>query len=296
MTGLHVPILTRAYNVRLDAARKTPATASPASTQPASAVFDGNVLVYDTEETKDVEQRLLFGTYRLHRVRNLIEEGVFYADDLPHAQKAHIHRWASARGVACCSQRDFYWEHVRNIAQDGGLLAALNAPFDIASIMPVARPAGRRKQRGRFLGGWTFNTTWKGRDGSVKYLRRPIVAKRLNAHAAIFDLGPHGRVLDPRTLYWALTNQGGSLETIARALKTPHQKTVLETYGEVTDEALDYARNDTLVTAECLWILADEFERHPIPLHPADAISPAAIIKAYYRAAGITPLRDRFSE
>jgi hypothetical protein len=45
-----------------------------------------------------------------------------------------------------------------------------------------------------------------------------------------------------------------------------------------------------------LWLLAAEFERHPIALHPADAISPAAIIKAYYRAAGITPLRDRFTK
>lgn len=97
-----------------------------------------------------------------------------------------------------------------------------------------------------------------------------------------------------RALYWALTNQGGSLKTVSDALKTNHRKTELETYGEITDEALDYARNDTTVSAECLWILAEEFERHPIPLHPADAISPAAIIKSYYRAAGITPLRDRF--
>lgn len=30
-------------------------------------------------------------------------------------------------------------------------------------------------------------------------------------------------------------------------------------------------------------------------MHPADAISPAAIIKGYYRSAGVTPLRDRFT-
>lgn len=292
MTGLHVPILTRAYNVRPRASKKTMATAAP--TQHAAAIFDENVLVYDTEETNDVEQRLLFGTYGLFRERNLVEEGVFYADDLPPAKKAHTRRWAASREIVSCSQRDFYWEHVHHIRRDGGLLVAYNAPFDISAIMPLARPAGKRKEKGRFLGGWTFNTTWKGRGGSDQRLRRPLVVKRLNAHAAIFDIGPHGRALDVRALYWALTNQGGSLKTVADALKTRHRKTELDTYGEVTDEALDYARNDTCVTAECLWILAAEFERHPIPLHPADAVSPAAIIKAYYRAAGITPLRDRF--
>jgi DNA-binding phage protein len=291
VTSLHVPILTRAYNERLELKKRS--SGSRPATERASEIFDRNVLVYDTEETADVEQKLLYGTYLLHRERSIIEEGVFYADDLSRAKKGRIRRWAESRGVVCCSQRDFYWEHVHHIRRDGGLLAAFNTPFDTAAIMPLWRAAGARKEKGRFLGGWTFNTSWKGRDGSDQRLRHPLVVKRLNAHAAIFDIGPQGRALDVRALYWALTNQGGSLKTISDALKTPHRKTELETYGEITDEALDYARNDTIVTAECLWILAGEFERHPIPLHPADAISPAAIIKSYYRAAGITPLRDR---
>ena len=290
MTGLHVPILTRAYNERLEPKKKS----TGSSTHDASEIFNGNVLVFDTEETADVEQKLLYGTYLLHRERNVIEEGIFYAEDLPRAKKVHIRRWADNRGVVCCSRRDFYWEHVHHIRRDGGLLAAFNTPFDTAAVMPMWRAAGARKEKGRFLGGWTLNTSWKGRDGSEQRLRHPLVVKRLNAHAAIFDIGPEGRAVDVRALYWVLTNQGGSLKIISDALKTRHRKTELEAYGEVTDEALDYARNDTIVTAECLWILADEFERHPIPLHPADAISPAAIIKSYYRAAGITPLRDRF--
>lgn len=295
MNGLRVPILTRAYNERASSPSKARSVRERPSRKAAVSPFDENVLVFDTETTADVEQRLLFGTYRLYRERALVEEGVFYADDLTRADRARIRRWAIARGVACCSQRSFYWEHVLHIGQDGGLLVALNAPFDLATIMPIARPAGKRKQKGRFLGGFTLNTEWTGRDGSPKRLKHPLSVKRLNAHSSIFDIGPSGRALDVRTLYWALTNQSGSLATIADALETEHRKTSLEAYGAISDEALDYARNDTLVTAECLWKLAQEYERHPIALHPADAVSPAAIAKAYYVAMGISPLRDRFA-
>ncbi len=301
MNGLRVPILTRAYNERPSSSEAQPAirAAGPAGKraprEAAVSPFDENVLVFDTETTADVEQCLLFGTFRLYRDRALVEEGVFYADDLDRADKERIRDWAVARGVAYCSQRSFYWNHVRHIGQDGGLLVALNAPFDLATIMPLARPAAKRKQKGRFLGGFTLNTEWNGGDGPPKRLKHPLSVKRLNAHSSIFDIGLSGRVLDVRTLYWALTNRSGSLATIADALETEHRKTTLDAYGTISDEALDYARNDTLVTAECLWKLAQEYERHPIALHPADALSPATIAKAYYSAMGISPLRDRFA-
>jgi hypothetical protein len=291
--ALRVPILTRAYNAQPSKNARASGEDGPLSKT--VSPFDENVLVFDTETTADVEQRLLFGTYRLYRERALVEEGVFYADDLSRAKKKLIRRWATDHGVESCSQSSFFWDHVRQISKDGGLLVAFNAPFDLATIMPITRPAKKRKQKGRFLGGYALNIEWKGRDGSLKHLPHPLAVKRLNAHAAIFDIGTTGRMLDVRTLYWALTNQGGSLETVADALKTEHRKTSLDTYGEVTNEALDYARNDTIVTAECLWKLAEEYERHPVRLHPADALSPAAIAKAYYRAAGISPLRDRFA-
>jgi hypothetical protein len=295
VNGLRTPILTRAYNERLQSSKKAVAghklTPQGTSTSP----FDENVLCFDTETTADVEQRLLFGAYRLFRSRTLIEDGVFFADDLTRVDKKRIRSWATARGVECCSQRSFYWDHVRHIGKDGGLLVALNAPFDLASFMPITGEAKKRKQKGRFLGGYQLNIEWKGGDGTDKRLKHPLAVKRLNAHASIFDIGPSGRVLDVRTLYWALTNQGGSLETIANALKTEHRKTTVDAFGMISDDSLDYAHNDTVVTAECLWKLAEEYERHPIPLHPADALSPAAIAKSYYKAAGISPLRDRFA-
>jgi DNA-binding phage protein len=295
MNALHVPILTRAYNERLPSPKEARATRGHAPREASVSPFDENVLCFDCETTADVEQRLLFGTYRLYRERALVEEGVFFADDLSRRDKERIRSWAIVRGIEYCSQRSFYWEHVRHIGPDGGLLVALNASFDLATIMPLAKPAGKRRQNGRYLGGYALNIEWKGRDGSRKQLPHPLSVKRLNAHSAIIDIGTSGRVLDVRALYWALTNQGGSLKTIADSLETEHRKTSLDAYGGISDEALDYARNDTIVTSECLWKLAEEYERHPITLHPADAVSPAAIAKAYYTAGGISSLRDRFA-
>lgn len=300
MNALRVPILVRAYNERLPSPKEARTPRKHAQRDALVSPFDENALCLDTEttagiETAGVEQNLLFGTYRLYRNRALVEEGVFFADDLDRVDKERIRDWAIARGIEYCSQRSFFWNHVRHIGQDGGLLVAMNAPFDLATIMPIARPTGKRRQEGRYLGGWTLNIEWKGRDGLRKRLPHPLSVKRLNAHSSIFDIGPSGRVLDIRTLYWALTNRGGPLKDIADELETEHRKTSIEVYGGVSPEALDYARNDVLVTAECLWKLAEEYERHPIDLHPADAISPATIAKAYYTASAISPLRDRFS-
>ena len=91
MNGLRVPILTRAYNERPSSSEAQPAirAAGPAGKraprEAAVSPFDENVLVFDTETTADVEQCLLFGTFRLYRDRALVEEGVFYADDLDRA-------------------------------------------------------------------------------------------------------------------------------------------------------------------------------------------------------------------
>lgn len=295
MERLRVPILTRAYHKR-PASKKNPwLPEAELAPQTFTSLFDENVLVYDTETGPGVEQQLLFGTYRLYRERALVEEGVLYAEDLSRTDRLLIRDWAIARGVERCSLRSFFWDHVRHIGQDGGLLVAMNAPFDLATIMPIAKPAGKRKQDGRFLGGFTLNIEWKGRDGTMKRLPHPLAVRRLNAHASIFDIGLRGRVVDIHTLYWALTNKSGSLKEIADALETEYRKTSIEEYGRVSPEALDYARNDVLVTAECLWNLAEEYEQHPISLHPSDALSPAAIAKAYYTAGGISSLRDRFA-
>jgi hypothetical protein len=58
---------------------------------------------------------------------------------------------------------------------------------------------------------------------------------------------------------------------------------------------LRYLRRDVLVTAELLDKLLEEYERHPIDLDPAHVYSAASIAKAYLKAFGFTPPRERSS-
>jgi len=48
-------------------------------------------------------------------------------------------------------------------------------------------------------------------------------------------------------------------------------------------------------TVDVLNSLKEEFDRHPIELHPDKAVSPASVGKAYLRTMGITPPKDKFT-
>ena len=59
-----------------------------------------------------------------------------------------------------------------------------------------------------------------------------------------------GRGLDLRTLAFALTDRGYSLETACAAFGVEHGKQVTEIHGVVTEEYINYNRRDVLATAE----------------------------------------------
>jgi hypothetical protein len=110
------------------------------------------------------------------------------------------------------------------------------------------------------------------------------------------------RVLDLRTLGWALFNESYSLKSACEALQTEHKKLDHEPTGMVSDEELDYGRQDVRCTADVLNKLKEEFDLHPfepdhqIVLYPDKAVSPASLGKAYLGAMGIVPPMEKFSD
>src|SRR5947209_8784579 len=96
------------------------------------------------------------------------------------------------------------------------------------------------------------------------------------------------RVLDLHTLTWSLFNENYSLKTACTNLQTLNQKFDHEPSGTVTLKDTEYARQDVRCTVDVLNALKEEFDRHPIDLHPDKAVSPASIGKAYLRATGTT--------
>jgi hypothetical protein len=107
------------------------------------------------------------------------------------------------------------------------------------------------------------------------------------------------RVVDLRTLGWALFNKSYSLRTACEALHTKNQKADHEPSGKVTIEDLAYGRQDVRCTVDILNSLKAEFDLHPfdgppVELYPERAVSPASVGKAYLRGMRITPPSRKF--
>src|SRR5947199_937794 len=56
-------------------------------------------LVFDCETTTDATQRLLFGCYRYILNRECLEEGLFYADDLPEEALSILQKYVATRSA-----------------------------------------------------------------------------------------------------------------------------------------------------------------------------------------------------
>jgi len=102
-----------------------------------------------------------------------------------------------------------------------------------------------------------------------------------------------GHFLDLRTLAFALTDRGYTLEGACEAFGVEHGKQRVEKHGIITEKYIDYNRRDVLATSELAIKLLDEYKKHPIGLQATKAYSPASIGKAYLRVMGIKPILER---
>lgn len=316
-----VRVVLRSYLERTD---KRPRNGSPRVT----LGWPSDVLVFDTETTIDAEQRLLFGCWRHCRwtdkaTLELIQEGLFYADDLPESDPvgyATLRRYAKAHGLPLMSRSSFCWKIFYPIGYSArALIVGFNLPFDLSRIAERWGEA-----RGKAYGGFSLTMCTKrdketGEPIESRWL--PRVWLRINnskqsfiQFATPFELDPkesevttgpdgrqrysayRGRFLDLRTLTFALTSESYTLAMACERYKTEHRKIEVDEHGVISEEYIDYCRGDVLATAELLEAARVEFDTHPIALDPCKAYSPAAIAKAYLRALGVTPPRQKFSD
>lgn len=330
MTQLDVlPIALRAYTVRTKKARKRP-TRIMQYERPA------HLLVFDCETRIDKAQQLTFGSARLYRTRTPLWQGaaggwewiaewIFHDDELPEQDRKILKRYVenqSAGGVELrlCSRRTFvetvFWQWAYRA---GALVVGFNLPFDLSRI---AVDWGSSRG-GRFSGGfsltlWDYPDPKTGRPRPDAYRPR-IRIKTIDSKRHLMAFGGRkkrdrgevttsGHFLDLRTLAFALTNRGYSLERACEDFGVEHPKQKVMEHGAIAPEYIDYNRRDVLATFELAEKLLAEYDRHPIsPAHwrrrgeepPAgtlpetQAYSPASIGKAYLRLMGITPVLAR---
>jgi hypothetical protein len=292
-------------------------------------------LIFDTETTTDATQRLLFGCWRYCRshedpddglVLECVQEGLFYADDLPArdsdgyaAVQSMLGERADVRGehddadpfMRIESQRTFLdrilWPAVGSAGARAGLVC-FNLPFDISRLAWTVGPTRNRSQQREdaLAGGFSFALWGYERDGERREGRyRPRVAiKSLDSKRALKQFrrpardderdGYRGEFLDLRTLAFALTDRGHTLESACEAFGVPYTKRDVE-HGVITRDYIEYCREDVQATQQLAERTLREFLRHPVPLAATRAFSPATIGKAYLKQMRVRPPRERQS-
>ncbi len=270
-----------------------------------------HALVFDTETRTTADQSLTFGVYRLCALVNgsyvVIEEGIFYADDLRAKDRKVIENYlrTAVSDVASFpprfplySRSEFmkrvFWPAVK---YNGALVVGFNLPFDLARLA-LDWSRGDKDE-------WSLVMS-RYANGAENRNRPRITIQPIDSKKAFIKLVPpwkpdewkdKGNVhfLDLRTLGWALFNQSFSLRTLCDELKTEHRKLDHEPTGKVTPEEIEYARQDGRCTVDALNELKREFDLHPIALKPYNAYSPASVAKSYLEQMGIIRPAEKFA-
>lgn len=282
-----------------------------------------SMLVFDTETRTDETQRLMFGGYQFIVQGRCLEEGLFHADDLSAEEMAVLVRYVAQHESAARGGRivllplKVFLKKLYTAAYKGRcLVVGFNLPFDLSRIAHDWAPA-----RGRFAGGFSLGLwSYKNKDGqeSRNQYRPRVGIKHIDSKRALKgftrrikpddnDLIPEGsgsgkpekdyafrgHFLDLRTLTFAMTDRGYSLEAACEAFGVEHGKQSTTEHGTITEAYIDYNRRDVQATAELAAKLLEEYDRHPIELQETKAYSPASVGKAYLRAMGVVPILER---
>jgi hypothetical protein len=267
-------------------------------------------LIFDTETRTTADQSLTFGVFRScelkdHKYR-VSREGLFYADDLPAKDRKLLenYRRTAVSDVKLFppefplySRADFlrkvFWPAIK---RSGALICGLNLPFDL-SRLALAWNRGDKDE-------WSLIMAQFPNGVENRYYPRILITPIDSKKAFIKLASPwkpeeweHNAKLHPldlRTLAWSLFNRSYSLKRLCEELKTENQKIDHEPTGKVTIEEIEYARQDGRCTVDALNALKEEFDKHPIPLNPCNAYSPASVAKNYLDAMGIARPAEKF--
>jgi hypothetical protein len=273
-------------------------------------------LVFDTETRTDQTQCLTFGSYRFLVGGQSLSEHLFYGENLPTKERRILRKYVDALKEAdpsfsLLTRGEFADRLFKNAYKGRCLLVAFNFPFDASRVACSFTNA-----RGRFAGGFSLDL-WSYADGRNRF-RPSICIKQIDSKRALKgftrrknpdeeDLIPEGsktgkpeedyafrgHFLDLRTLAFALTDKGYTLEKACEDFGVEHQKHAAEKHGIVTKKYIDYNRRDVLATSELAVKLLEEYDKHDIKLQETKAYSPASIGKAYLRRMGVKPILQR---
>jgi hypothetical protein len=273
------------------------------------SVWPPSVLLIDCETTIDARQSLTFGGYQYCRWRHgryePAETGVFYDEPVSSDDLATLQLYAEVHQLKLYARAVFvkrvFWRSVRAQA----LIVCFNAPFDLSRI------ASDGVWTPRHRGGWSFTMTqYRDADGTARedVFRPRLIITPKDGKGAFFHLTKAGtpkgwpssepfppiRVVDLKTLSWALESRSHGLQSACEARGIPGKLDHKPT-GLITREELDYNAGDLRASLGLLNALRADFDTHPLDgLSPDHTYSPATFAKAYLTQFGVTPPPQKF--
>ena len=252
------------------------------------------MLAVDTETRIDAAQALTFGSYRFFDDGVCLEEGLFYADDLPAADRGALQAYVKTHAAATdrrvglpelrlLSKIEFLDKLYIAAYKTRALICGFNLPFDLSRLACKSSNA-----RDRFTGGFSL-TFWDYVDDRGERAKTSIahgsrssistVNVRSRASAGRLDpdetdlipegsttgepdrsYGFRGHFLDLRTLAFALTDRGHSLQSACDAFGVREGKGSADRHGVVSDSYIDYNRQDVAATAALAFKLLEEYD------------------------------------
>ncbi len=276
-----------------------------------SLPLGARVLVFDTETTNDRFQNLLVGAFQIYAMQvgayRVIHAGLILGDILTPLQISGVEAYARDYDLRVYTRGEFVARvFLPEVYDLGALCVGFNLPFDL-SRLAVKWAAGRRQWRDGFTlylteSKWDPAIRVKSLDNKRAFIEFASYRGYRRREAAGHWIFP-GRFLDLRTLAFALTGKGHSLESACMTFGVTHGKQLAKQHGVLNARYIDYNRRDVLATWELYLKLVEEWHRHPFAPVPTPfavehdpealvitrAYSPASLAKAYLRTMGTRP-------
>jgi hypothetical protein len=307
-------IFLRAHTVVLDEPKR-PGRDRRRRTKPAK--WPELALVFHRASRTDISQELTCGFYRVLKLNGhsyvLEEEGAFFNDELPENEREVLQAYVGAEvpdrtsfppRFPLHSRSEFVKNVFYRYARKGTLIVGFNICYDLSRI---ARKwsAGDRDEWSLVLSEFL--------DGKENLYHPRVLINPIDSKKSFIrfrsEWVPKGgkayrtdiyksRFLDLRTLLWALFQKPLSLKAACelQAFKKYDLPKTLDytPTGQVSVPDIEYARQNARCVAALLNAAKQDFDLHPIQLSPAQAYSPASMVKAYLEEMGIVPPPEKF--
>ncbi len=287
------------------------------------------MFVFDTECKTDTAQALTFGSYRYFENNVCLEEGLFFGDDLPRADRAKLEAYVKMHAAGTDRRRGV--PRLLLLSRREFLEKLYMAGFDMRAPYRRFQPTFRPRHASHATLATRADSVspavsplalwdWVDKTGKRRINKhRPRIAiKHIDSKRALkgftgtldadpVDLIPEGSTtgepedkykfrghfLDLRTLAFVLTDRGHSLASACKAFGVEQGKLTVEQHGVITPEYIDYNRRDVEATAALAVKLLEEYDRFDVELQETQAYSPASLGKAHLRKMGIAPVLER---